>query len=610
MTRLSLFSEPFAPTGNMAGEGFRRLLGRPALGLLQTVLRESLQNVVDAAVTDEGPKVLVRVRKLGGDQLRTLREAVLAEPLAAECSADPTKSLDAAVRILEIADFRTIGLSGPTRADHVHVGGEPPNFVNFFRNVGAGRDSHQGGGTYGYGKSSFYAVSQRATILADSLTHVDGVEERRFLGCHLGAAFDVAANGARKRYTGRHWWGIRDETDNIEPLRGDAAAELAHALGLPVRGAGNTGTTIMVLDPELPDVDSDGVAKEIIETILWNFWPRMTQDCPQHRRLAVNVEVEGCAWTVPTPESFPPLDLFARAMAQIRSKDAEVRVVHCERPKKMLGQLAVAKGVAAARDTISVRRVSLVPAQSCHIALMRPVELVVKYLKGTPFPDSRFEWAGVFLCSDADEVEAAFAQSEPPAHDDWVPDNLPKGYGKTFVNVALARLKEEAAMFAHGPGSGVGSTHSQEGLVDAAALLGAALAGGVAPGPGTRQPTGGGGSSPNGTTVGKAVFQRLLLGSSGERIARFTSVLKNGGGDSELSVVARAFVCVDGGGGDASASEEHPVRVLTMSLAQGERSSDGGRLQVGRQAGKIVIDVQAPNDAAVGVKLELVRGAR
>ena len=32
MTPLTLFSEPFARTGNIAGEGFRRLLGRPALG--------------------------------------------------------------------------------------------------------------------------------------------------------------------------------------------------------------------------------------------------------------------------------------------------------------------------------------------------------------------------------------------------------------------------------------------------------------------------------------------------------------------------------------------------------------------------------------------------
>lgn len=611
MTRLSLFSEPFAPTGNMAGEGFRRLLGRPALGLLQTVLRESLQNVVDAAITDEGPKVLVRVRTLTADERRALREAVFAERPAAECSArDLQGSLDAEVRVLEIADFRTIGLSGPTRADLVQDGGEPPNFVNFFRNVGAGRDSHQGGGTYGYGKSAFYAVSQCATILADSLTRHDGKETRRFLGCHLGAAFDVALNGARKRYTGRHWWGVSDATDGVDPLGGDAAAELSRALGLPIRGPGDTGTTIVVLDPELPEgVGPDGIAKEIIEGILWNFWPRMTRDCPSRRRLEVHVEVEGREWKVPTPETFPPLDLFARAMAQIRSDAGEVRAVQCAKPQKMLGSLAIAKGVAAARDVISERPGSLVPRQSCHIALMRPVELVVKYLKGTPFPDPRFEWAGVFICSDEDEVETAFAQSEPPAHDDWVPDNLPKGREKTFVNVALKRLKEEAATYVQAPGSRTGSTHSQEGLVGAAAMLGGALAGAVAEGPGRRQGTGGSGSTPKTTTVGKAVFERLFLGPSGERVARFCTALKNAGGDPELSVVAHGFVCVDGGG-DVGANSEHTVSVLAMALEDTDRSADGSRLKVGRQAGQVVIDVLVPGDAAVGVKLELAGGAR
>lgn len=611
MTRLSLFSEPFAPTGNMAGEGFRRLLGRPALGLLQTVLRESLQNVVDAAITDEGPKVLVRVRTLAADERRALVEAIFAERPAADCSArDLHGSLDAGVRVLEIADFRTIGLSGPTRADLVQDGGEPPNFVNFFRNVGAGRDSHQGGGTYGYGKSAFYAVSQCATILADSLTRHYGEETRRFLCCHLGAAFDVAMNGARRRYTGRHWWGVSDGTAGVDPLGGTAAAELASALGLPKRGAGDTGTTIVVLDPELPEgVGPDGIAKEIIECILWNFWPRMTRDCPSRRRLEVHVEVEGRAWKVPTPETFPPLDLFARAMAQIRSAVGAVRAVQCAKPQKMLGSLAIAKGVAAARDVISERPGSLVPRQSCHIALMRPVELVVKYLKGTPFPDPRFEWAGVFICSEEDEVETAFAQSEPPAHDDWVPDNLPKGREKTFVNVALKRLKEEAATYVQAPGSRTGSTHSQEGLVCAAAMLGGALAGAVAEGPGRRQGAGGGGSTPKTTTVGKAVFERLFLGPSGARVARFRAALKNAGSDPDLGVVAHGFVCVDGGG-DTGANIEHTVSVLAMALEDTDRLADGSRLKVGRQAGQVVIDVLVPGDAAVGVRLELVGGAR
>ncbi len=48
MSLLELFSEPFARTGNIAADGFKKLLGCPAQDLLQTVLRESIQNSIDA----------------------------------------------------------------------------------------------------------------------------------------------------------------------------------------------------------------------------------------------------------------------------------------------------------------------------------------------------------------------------------------------------------------------------------------------------------------------------------------------------------------------------------------------------------------------------------
>jgi hypothetical protein len=45
---LHIFSEPYGTTGNI-GDNFRRLLGAPTLDPLQTVIRESIQNIADAA---------------------------------------------------------------------------------------------------------------------------------------------------------------------------------------------------------------------------------------------------------------------------------------------------------------------------------------------------------------------------------------------------------------------------------------------------------------------------------------------------------------------------------------------------------------------------------
>ena len=76
---------------------------------------------------------------------------------------------------------------------------------------------------------------------------------------------------------------------------------------------------------------------------------------------------------------------------------------------------------------------------------MRPAELVVKYLEGPALPTDSVEYGGVFICDE--EVEEAFAAAEPPAHDDWIPDNL-TGRDKTFVRVALRRIRDTVNEYA------------------------------------------------------------------------------------------------------------------------------------------------------------------
>src|SRR6056297_1487011 len=250
MSRLSLFSEPFARTGNISAEGFRRLLGRPALGLLQTVLRESVQNSMDAAKNGRGPRILIRLRTLTDEERAALSDQVLTSlPSSAESDRLLSEFLKSdRPRVMEIADFHTTGLAGPTRADVPSDNGEDPDFVNFMRNVGAARDTYQGGGTYGYGKTSLYAMSGCSTIVVDSETTTSGVPVRRFMGCHLGAAFDAdGVDGVRRRFTGRHWWGLPEGETTVEPAEEDVARDLAARLGMPARDRGETGTTIMML---------------------------------------------------------------------------------------------------------------------------------------------------------------------------------------------------------------------------------------------------------------------------------------------------------------------------------------------------------------------------
>jgi hypothetical protein len=76
---------------------------------------------------------------------------------------------------------------------------------------------------------------------------------------------------------------------------------------------------------------------------------------------------------------------------------------------------------------------------------MRKAELVVKYLAGPPLPSGRIEYAGVFIVDES--VDRIFAEAEPPTHDDWLPHFLKERYEKTFIRVALDRLRQALADF-------------------------------------------------------------------------------------------------------------------------------------------------------------------
>ncbi len=450
---LRLYSEPYGQMGNL-GENLRKLLGAPTTDPLQTAIREALQNIADAARLGRGPRILIRLRRLSDRQRAVMRQDIFRELPEAGDSRDRMRRFlqDPDAFVLEICDFNTVGLGGPTRADEMPEGTQCTDFADFMLNVGSPRDTVRGGGTYGFGKTALYRISRCTALIVDTLPSDPQFPERRLMACHLGPSFSRRINGREKKFTGRHWWGTMAAGRNagVEPLTGAEARILAKELGFPERSGSLTGTSIMILDFDrnTADLDREGpedpevTGNRIIEAILWNFWPRMMKSTPPERRFEVEIEVEGRRLDLPSPENFPPLDLFSLAMNRIRSGE-DCTPVRSRKPAKLLGMMAIQRGLRSPRYHL-VPDGGIIRGPACHIALMRPVELVVKYLEGPPLPDEKLEWGGVFRVSDEEEVERAFAESEPPAHDDWCANNLPNGRQRTFVNVALRELKRIA----------------------------------------------------------------------------------------------------------------------------------------------------------------------
>lgn len=604
--QLGLYSEQYSPTGNLAADGFRRLLGRPTLDTLQTVIREAVQNCCDAADNANGAIVMFHLRRLNDAQTATIAKSVFAElPNNLESSREISAFLNGQSRwVLDISDFGTCGLRGPTRADLV-VDAEGADFVNFLRNVGSPRDTAQGGGTYGYGKASLYLSSRCSTILVDTQTTYRKQPVRRMMGCHLGSAYRAGRQSNARRYTGRHWWGTKVDNGFVDPLEGSACADLAEALGLTQRDAGLTGTTIMIVDPIFVEEDPTTVMRRIQEGLLWWFWPRMLETTPPERKVQFFTAVDNLQLPMPKPELTPPLNLFADAMNEIRGKGG-VTTVRSERPRKDLGRLSMKKGIYSPRQWLVPPAQSLFPERSGAIALMRPVELVVKYLDGDLLPDPNVEWAGVFLTSDDRAVEAAFAAAEPPSHDDWQPNVMPKGNEKTFVNVALQRLKEASRSFAgkgHAVMPGAVSTVS---LGHASRIFGNIMRGSVEE---TRSPRGR--TSRKKASVAYASrprFNRLELRGS-QPTAVFTATLKPGRkSGAPQRVVAEAGIIADGSPIPLSEIDGPIPVVLDWKSYSGAPLGSGPQIPMPGEETAVEISVGITGEFAVSLRLS-VEGA-
>lgn len=613
MKTLEICSERYSPNGNLAGSGYRRLLGRPSMDLLQTVIREGLQNVVDAADQGNPPRATIRVRTLSASQREALRANALAVlPHGGESAALIQSTLGReGIRVFELCDFGTAGLSGPTDADAPPAEGEKLNFVNFLKNVGATRDTPHGGGTYGYGKSSFYALSECSTIIVDSQTTSGGSPVRRLMACHLGDAFDALSPDESRelRFTGRHWWGVRHEDGRVDPLTDVSASSLALELGLPPRSANDTGTSIMVIDPSIDGSDVASMANRIVTCALINFWPRMCASTPYEKRLQLEIHVDGNLVELPRPEDFPPLDLYSSALASLRSG---VDGTPITRYSTDLGRLSFNRGPRSDRHPMTDADGSDVLARSSHIALMRPVELIVRYLPGQPFADDRYEWAGVFVTSDDDQIEAAFADSEPPTHDDWVPENLHSGESKAVVRLAMQKLKKAAADFAPRPNHVTDSKSSSPSLAATAGKMGRFLAQVSATSPGLPNRRSSKPGAASRVRIGPPEFVGLSIGGDGGKVATFKAELYNDGSIPELQINANARLVADG----AKASDRDvPLaflpRTIDISLPQHSIEAAGPALTVGKLGGTLFIRTSVPTGAAVEVELETnVEGAR
>lgn len=611
MPPLDLQSELYPPTGGLSGDGARNQLGRPRLDRLAVLVREAVQNSWDARAA-----LPIHFKTacwtLGAAEQQFLRDQVLpGDPsglgLPAALAAGP-------FLVLALSDRSTVGLGGPTRADVAAAPGEPANFVNFLRNVGHPPERALGGGTYGFGKAAYYVASRVRTICVYTRCLLpNGGGETRFMAAALGSEFSAEQDGQLRRFTGRHWWGRRVGDGFVDPLVGAEADRAAAGLGLPPFADGETGTTILIIAPDLEAPDAHSLVKAATERVLEHCWPKLV-DGPEGRpSILFEFRAEGQVVPLPAPTAHPRVAAFARAFAAARSAAAAEQSpiflltdIESVRWRRHLGRFAAATFPRPAAADEGGRQ-GPIHGPSRHAALIRGPGLVVRYIEGPPLPSDLAEYAAVFAVDAG--VDDAFARAEPPTHDDWTPDMLESDLEKTLVRTAMRGVPAALRDFASGRAENAAIGEDMP-LGEFADQLGGLIAGVAGPGAGVQPAGGPGGGAGGGGGRPRPPTLRVGHGEVCEiagRPAVSVSFEIDHRGAAEAVVEALVGVVVDGGAleADPPAGAAQP-EVLEWRGPGGLTAPGTPRLRIpAAQAGQWHVVVAMPSDAATAVDLRL-----
>ena len=234
------------------GDAILRSLQNKTLPIVDLMVRESLQNSLDAAIENqEFADVKYTVGKFNSNQLANHFE---------EIDVKLNTEYNGFHEFIAVSDKNTYGLTGDYKSNDKEVL-DASNFHKLVFSIGKNQDKDGAGGSWGLGKTSYFRMGIGLVIYYTRVQTDDGYEER-LIGSMIESPKSpnrILQNNAR----GIAWWGTYSEDGSkIYPITNrENIGDILSIFSIENYKGTETGTTIIVpyINRDTTDLESDAL---------------------------------------------------------------------------------------------------------------------------------------------------------------------------------------------------------------------------------------------------------------------------------------------------------------------------------------------------------------
>lgn len=238
-----------------SGSSLLRLIQNQDIPLLDLLVRESIQNSLDAAIKKErSVEVDLRVGEFESRKLNEHLERI-GDALNRKYSRQKCK-------YISIRDSKTTGLTGPIRYSEVRAN-EFGNLLKLVYEICKPQQDEGAGGSWGLGKTIYFRLGIGLVVYYSRIFQ-NGRYQSRLAACLVEDetkkdALIPITSGVKR---GIAWWGQRDRRSSTVPVENEAEIRrILSVFGIKPYGADETGTTIII-----PYIDEKALLDEVYAT--------------------------------------------------------------------------------------------------------------------------------------------------------------------------------------------------------------------------------------------------------------------------------------------------------------------------------------------------------